>query len=300
MRPHRIIKIIKEKLMAFGFDTPESIDAMSSVSYLAIIVELEEVFGVEFPDELLSENAFHDVEKLATTVQNLLPKGGLSMFKNIRIVSKKKYIHEDIRLNSDEENRVRLFYPGRAYFPLYAAYLIASYMTLRIDTFFRVESSLKEILSTNVLPTDATISRKLLITGIMLAILMLCATMTTVLHESLHIITYPRNAKNATLSIVVRFPLSVTLIYDKWRTKRNLVFSNLCPIISLSIVTLCCALLVKNPFADFILSVIFILNLFGSVSDVINTIFILIKVPKNSMLRGGYILLPNISQEVSI
>jgi hypothetical protein len=37
------------------------------------------------------------------------------MFKNIRIVSKKKYVHEEMRLSPDEESRVRIFYPGRAY-----------------------------------------------------------------------------------------------------------------------------------------------------------------------------------------
>jgi urea transporter len=114
---------------------------------------------------------------------------------------------------------------------LYIAYLLATSVLFRINDFLGIDRALKEVLSAGLLPADSTPARKLFAFATMVSIVIICVAITAILHEALHIITYPRKAENATLSIVV------------------------------------------------------------------NTIFVLIKIPKNSMLRGSWFLLPSAAEE---
>jgi acyl carrier protein len=295
MTIRKITKTISEKLAAFGFDTPESIEGMSSVSYLAIIVELEDAFGITVPDEILAENAFRDMDTLAKTVQSLLPKGSLGMFRNIRIVSKKKYIPEDVKLTAEEANRLLIYKRSRAYYPMNILYLtVSAILTFLIYDWVSVRLAGASL--TNTLYAFTAIPKELLAIGFLTLITIVCSAVVIIAHELLHLITYPGDNKSATLDIIISLPFSITLKYNGRRTKKNLIFSNLCPIITLSIVTLGFAVLVKNPWIECILLVIFVENFIGSTSDVVNAIFISIKIPKNSMTCGSYVLLPSTAQ----
>lgn len=50
----------------------ESLKEIDSLAYISTIVELEEEFGIEFPDEVLTENIFTDINRLYNILQVLL------------------------------------------------------------------------------------------------------------------------------------------------------------------------------------------------------------------------------------
>jgi len=53
-------------------DSNEWIDQMDSLSFVTVIVELEQEFDVEFPDEYLNINLINSIEELEEVVKKLL------------------------------------------------------------------------------------------------------------------------------------------------------------------------------------------------------------------------------------
>jgi hypothetical protein len=142
------------------------------------------------------------------------------MFKNIRIVSKKKYVFKDVKLTEDEASRVRFYDKGRAYTPAYILYMIGS-LALSFRIYSLISDRLMDALS-NAMPAGLTLPQKLLGAGIavfgVIILVAICTMLTIVAHESLHIITCPQDSGSPVIDVVVRLPFSITLIYNGRRT----------------------------------------------------------------------------------
>jgi acyl carrier protein len=68
----QIQMVLKNLLTSYGLDSQQDIELLDSMSRMAFIVEIEEYFEVEMPDDFLTENLFLDITKFAQIIQSLL------------------------------------------------------------------------------------------------------------------------------------------------------------------------------------------------------------------------------------
>lgn len=70
-----ISKKIEEIILSVGLDPTENLfDQMDSMSFITIIVEIEQAFGIEVPDERLDFTVLNTVDDFAELVMNLCEK----------------------------------------------------------------------------------------------------------------------------------------------------------------------------------------------------------------------------------
>jgi hypothetical protein len=276
------MKIINEKLTAFGFDTPDSIEAMSSVSYLAIIVELEDVFGVEFPDELLAENAFFDIEKLAITVQSILPKGCADMFRNIKIVRKKDFKYKELDEALTKGNQVTRMKVGLFVLIIdIFIILLTLFVTYRMSVYY-----------VTIIGGSGDYS-KIELACILIITYVLAFLATPIIHEFLHFIAIPQTIRsNSTTYILLALPMSIGVVNYECKNKYREVFISICPFIFLSGFLVVCRQVTNNPLLEYFLTLSLALNIGSSDADVIRAIYIMFKAPGNAKIFLGYILTP--------
>ncbi|MDR1247534.1 MAG: metalloprotease family protein [Clostridiales Family XIII bacterium] len=281
MKQRKIIKIINEKLTAFGFDTPESVDVMSSVSYLAIIVELEEAFGVEFPDELLADNAFRDLDALAKVIQNLLPKGK-NVFGNIKIVQKKDFKYKEIDASFALQNKVI-----RMKYGWFAVLVGVILVPLMIYAVYRISMHYIQVIG------DSRGFTKIGLVFILVIVYMLSIIITSIIHELLHFIAIPHTVKkNSITYIVLELPRGIGVVNFECKSKLREVFISICPFIFLSGFFIICRLLINNTLFNFFFLLSLAMNIGSSYIDVIRAIYIMLKAPSNAKIFLGYILVP--------
>lgn len=73
---------IREKLEGildtFGVDFQSSLkDQFDSLDFISFVLELEEVFEVEFPDNLLDINSLHSVDHVVEVIESLTIKSAI-------------------------------------------------------------------------------------------------------------------------------------------------------------------------------------------------------------------------------
>ena len=68
-----ILDILKSIFNDYGVDIDDQdyLYSIDSVQYMAILVEIENQFGISFPDEFLSEDIFTDIESVVKLIQYL-------------------------------------------------------------------------------------------------------------------------------------------------------------------------------------------------------------------------------------
>jgi acyl carrier protein len=72
MNKENIKKVLRNTLAAYGIANDESVALLDSVSYMSLLIDVENSFGAEIPDEFLTENLFADIDKFAEIIQGLL------------------------------------------------------------------------------------------------------------------------------------------------------------------------------------------------------------------------------------
>jgi acyl carrier protein len=75
MSKNEILKKIESLLEELGIGCNEGMilfDEMDSLKFISLVVELEEHFGIEIPDEYLNILAFDSLENIADIVINLM------------------------------------------------------------------------------------------------------------------------------------------------------------------------------------------------------------------------------------
>ena len=68
--------IEKEKILDFKIDTDLSMVGMDSITFVRCIVALEEVFGIEIPDEYLLMPVMNTIKKISDIVETVLATKG--------------------------------------------------------------------------------------------------------------------------------------------------------------------------------------------------------------------------------
>jgi acyl carrier protein len=289
MNQRKIIKIIYEKLLAFGFDSQEAIEEMNSVSYLALIVDLERKLGVEFPEEYLSNNAFRDIDTFATAVKNLLPQRGWSMFKRIVIISHKNY-NDNISIPSPETKRILILNPGKFFSILHAIIpvigIILAYMLITNSKELIVSMFFTNI-NNKILNADDALKTLFFIT----IIVVLSLIIGIFIHEVLHIVSYPKGSNNDTIYVITHFPFAVKVRYSNWGIKWRVLLSYLFPFLFISAVSVILMFVIQRPIYKLIPFSALYTNLFMSISDIINAIYIGAKAPPKSKIRQNMVLI---------
>jgi acyl carrier protein len=72
MGKENVMKILRNTLASYGIASDEDIALLDSVSYMSLLVDVENSFGTEIPDEFLTENLFADLEKFAGIIESIL------------------------------------------------------------------------------------------------------------------------------------------------------------------------------------------------------------------------------------
>lgn len=62
---------LRDILNEYGIAVTDNgkIDGIDSITFVSLIVELEEVYNINFPDELLMLEAIRDIDNLATIIE---------------------------------------------------------------------------------------------------------------------------------------------------------------------------------------------------------------------------------------
>jgi acyl carrier protein len=93
MNGKAIRKTVLRKLEEYGYESDESLLTMDSVTYLSLIVDLEEVFKIEFPDHTLTSNALKDIDTFVKVIDTIMTsKRTLKIFgRQLKVVFGKNY-----------------------------------------------------------------------------------------------------------------------------------------------------------------------------------------------------------------
>lgn len=82
LKKEEIIQICKEIMLRYEVLTEiEDIytvetrnDSIDSLTYVTVLMEIEENFNITFPDEYLAENVFSNIDSLIGLIQELISK----------------------------------------------------------------------------------------------------------------------------------------------------------------------------------------------------------------------------------
>lgn len=67
-----ILREIETVLKKYGIEKIDGDTSISSITYITLICELENVFQIEFPDEVLMTNILFDLEYLERVITHLI------------------------------------------------------------------------------------------------------------------------------------------------------------------------------------------------------------------------------------
>jgi hypothetical protein len=282
-----IRKKINDKAKAFGYYSEESLLEMDSVTYLSIIVELEEVFGVEFPDEVLASNAFKDMDTFTRVVSSLLPSGkSVFLFgKNIKIVWKKKFKFKEPDAKLFDNNRVLRIKSGCI--TLVGSTLLFPFM---IYLFIHISRNYIPYYIDSIGNTLGIIGSVILI----VVLLIFSNVITLITHELFHLLALPQHIKRySEINILINLPIGIGCVYSECVSKRREIFISLCPLIFFSLILLVCRSIIGNLVLNWFLTMCVMINILGSFSDIVRATYIIVKAPKNSQIYLSYIFVPN-------
>jgi acyl carrier protein len=298
MTIRRIRKIIDEKLLAFGFDSLEAIAEMNSVTYLSLVVEIEETFGIRLPDEILASNAFKEVDIMSNIINNLLPAGKTSVFSwlgNVKIVKGKEFKSEEPVLTEDEKSRV-IMWRNSGFLLIFYAIIILVYIAIIVLFNRYAADRIAAVLFSQYSPnSELTLNEKLILVAVFISVYILGFFTTVFIHEALHLIALPKDVKHDNVYIVLS-GLSIKIQHFAWTKKCDTIIGLLCPAVVISAISVSGALLVNNPIAEYTFWICGLINIGNSLPDIVNAISVAVKMPKGSMMLNNYILLQKQSE----
>jgi hypothetical protein len=214
------------------------------------------------------------------------------MFKNIKIVRSKNFKPTIPTMTADEQERIVSIKRGT----LSAIVTVALIIMFWILIPFIYSHSLDGITEYmfphsnergGYLPTEI-----LTVAAIVIFIHLFSILVNTAIHEWLHIAALPKAAKAEKIYITYKLPFYLGIWTFAWIKRIPQIVGLLCPVTIIGAVSLFGAVALENPILEFFFLIWAWNNFSGSVSDVINALYLIIKVPKNSLIFNNYILLP--------
>lgn len=71
MNIHEELTVILDELGIFVGEAGEFVD-IDSLTYITMIIRIEETFGIAFPDDLLSNSVTNNIKNLETIILNII------------------------------------------------------------------------------------------------------------------------------------------------------------------------------------------------------------------------------------
>jgi NADH:ubiquinone oxidoreductase subunit 5 (subunit L)/multisubunit Na+/H+ antiporter MnhA subunit len=230
---------------------------------------------------------------LSNTIKNLSPGGktpAVSWLGNIKIVSHKEYGLKEPMLTEDERMRLIVWNNAKVEFVFNAVGILIFLAVLPFlykHSTNQVEKYIFPQLAGNA---SLSLSNKVLIVIILAAVYILCAIVNMFVHEVLHIAALPKRIRNQKIYIAFRVPLYIGMWHYERIKKSEQITVLLCPVVIIGVFSLCCAFVVKNPIAEYAFLLWAWLNFGNSISDIVNAIYLAVKMPKNALISDHFII----------